>query len=74
MMRETVAHVTQSSLLYVLLDGVEGLFFGDLHFCIGPTRDFYNHVENTIVLISKQWNVVEGGYDGSVLFDEYSMV
>jgi hypothetical protein len=73
-MRETVPDVTQSSLLYILLDGIEWLFFGDLHFGIGPTRDFYDHVKNAIVLVSKQRDVVEGGYDGSILFDEYSML
>lgn len=73
MMRETVPHVTQTSLLYVLLDWVEQFFFGDLHFCVGPTGNFYDHVEYTIILVSKEWNVVEGGYDGSILLDEYSV-
>lgn len=64
MMREAVANVTQSTLLDVLLDGVEGLFFADLHFSVSPARNFDDHVEDAVILVSEERDVVpwaEGG-------------
>ena len=58
--RETVADVTQATLLDVLFDGIKWLFFTDLHLRVRPARDLNYHVENSIVLVSKKWNVVEG--------------
>ncbi len=58
MMGEAVANVTQSTLLDILLDGVEGLFFRDLHFSVSPARNFDDHVEDAVVLVSEEGNVV----------------
>jgi hypothetical protein len=58
MVREAVANVTQSALLDILLDRVEGLFFGDLHFGIGPAGNLNDHVEDTVVLVSEEGDVV----------------
>lgn len=62
-MREAVANETQATLLDVLLDGVEGLLFGDLHLCVRPSRYLNNHVEDAIVCVGKERDVVEGGDD-----------
>ena len=70
---EAVANETQTALLDVLFDGIEWLFLGDLEFGVGPAGDFDDHVEDTITLVGKEWNVVEGGDDGSVLFWIYAM-
>lgn len=32
----------------------------DLHLCIGPSRNLYDHVQNGLLLIGVQWDVVEG--------------
>ena len=58
MMGETVANVAQSTLLDILLDGVEGLFFTDLHFSVGPAGNFDDHVEDPVVLVSEEGDVV----------------
>jgi len=71
---EAVANETQTTLLDVLLDGVEWLVLGDLELGIGPTGDLDNHVEDAVALVGKEGNVVEGGDDGSVLFGIDAMV
>lgn len=58
--RETVADETQATLLNVLFDGIKWLFFADLHLRVRPARDLNYHVENSITLVGKKWNVVEG--------------
>ena len=58
MMGETVANVTQSTLLDILLDGVEGLFFTDLHFSVSPAGNFDDHIEDAIVLVSEEGDIV----------------
>jgi len=70
---EAVANETQTTLLDVLLDGIEWFFLGYLEFGVGPAGDLDNHVEDTIALVGKERNVVEGGDDGSVLFWIYTM-
>jgi len=55
---EAVANVTQPTLLDILLNWVEGLFFRDLHFGIGPAGDFDDHVEDAIVLVSEEGDIV----------------
>ena len=72
-MREAVANEAQTTLLNVLLDGVEWLLLGDLKLGVGPAGDLDNHVEDAIALVGKEGNVVEGGDDGSVLFSIYAM-
>lgn len=70
---EAVSNETQTTLLDVLFDGIEWFFLGDLEFGVGPAGDFDNHVEDTIALVGKERNVVEGGDDGSVLFWIYTV-
>jgi hypothetical protein len=72
--REAVAHITEPALLDILLDGIEGLFLGDFHLGIGPSRDFDDHVEDAILLISVERNIVERRDDRSMLFDEDAML
>lgn len=60
MMGEAVADITEFALLDVLLDRVKQLVLGDFQLGIGPTRHFNNHVQNTLFLVSKQRNVMEG--------------
>jgi len=74
MVRETVANETQTTLLDVLLDGVERLFLADLELGVGPAGDLDDHVENAIALVGKERNVVERRDDGSVVFRVYAMV
>ena len=50
---EAVADVTQTALLHVLLDGVEGLLLGDLHLRVGPAGDLDDHVEDAIGLVGE---------------------
>ena len=74
MVGEAVADITKAALLDILLDGVEGLLFGDLHLGVGPAGDLNYHVEDTIVLVGKERDVVEGGNDRAViLLDEHSV-
>ena len=65
---ETVANETQTTLLDVLLNGIEGIPFGDLELGVGPTGDLDNHVEDAIALIGKERDVVEGRDDSSTVF------
>ena len=73
-MRKTVADEPQFASFDVLLDRVERLFLGDLHLCIGPTGNLYDHVENPIVLVGEERNIVEGRKNRVALFDEHSVV
>jgi hypothetical protein len=73
-MRETVANEAQLALLDVLLDWIERLLFADLHFGVSPARDFDYHIEDTIRLISVEWDIVEGGNDAAVVLEEYTML
>ena len=50
MVGKAVANIAQSTLLDIPLDGIEGLFFRDLHFGVGPTGNLNDHVEDAIVL------------------------
>ena len=65
---KAVTNETQTTLLGILLDGVEQLLLGDLELGIAPTGNLNNHVEDTIALIGKERDVVEGGNDSSVFF------
>ena len=58
MMWEAVPHKAQSTSLNVLFDRVEGLLLGYLHLGVCPTRNLYDHVEDTIVLVSKERDVM----------------
>ena len=60
MVREAVADETETVLLHILLDRIEGLFSADFHLGVGPTRNFDNHVKDSIVLVSEERDVVEG--------------
>lgn len=73
MVGEAVAHVAQTTLLDVLLDGVERLFLGDFHLGIGPAGNLDDHVENAIVPICKERDVVERGDDLTALLDVDAM-
>jgi hypothetical protein len=54
---ETVPDESELALLDVLLDGVEGLFLGDLHLGVGPSRNLDDHVEDGLGLIGKEGNI-----------------
>jgi hypothetical protein len=69
MVRETIADVTQLALLDILFNGIEILLFGNLHLRVSPTRNFNNHIEDAVVLISEEGDVMERGDDGAILFD-----
>lgn len=56
---EAVSHKSKFAFLYVLLDWVEKFFFRDLLLGVGPSRNFYNHVEDGLLLIGIQWDIVE---------------
>jgi hypothetical protein len=70
---EAIAHVTQATLLDVLLDGVERLLLGDFHLCIGPTGNLDDHVEDAVVPIRKQRDVMERRNDLAILLDVDAM-
>ena len=74
MVGEAVADVAQLALLDILLDRVEGLLLGDLHLRVGPARNLDDHVEDAVVLVSKERDVVEGRDDRAILLDEDTMV
>jgi hypothetical protein len=59
-MGEAVANVTKFSVFDILFDRIEWFLFGDFHFSVRPARDLNDHIENTIVGISKKRNIVEG--------------
>ena len=70
MVGKAISDVAQPPLLDILLDRIERFFSGNLHLGVGPARNLYDHVEDAIVLISKERNVMEGRDDGAILFDE----
>ena len=71
---EAVADETQAALLDVLFDGVEGLLLADFHLGVGPAGDLDDHVEDAIVPVGEKRDVVEGGDDLAVSFDEDSVI
>jgi hypothetical protein len=73
MVGEAVAHVAQTALFDVLLDGIERLLLGDFHFGVGPAGDLDDHVEDAIALIGEERDVVERGDDLAVVFDVDAM-
>jgi hypothetical protein len=74
MVGEAVAHKTETTFLDVLLDGVERLLFGNLHLRVSPARNLYDHVEDSIALVGKEGNIVEGRDNLAVLFDEDTVI
>src|SRR5271156_951432 len=46
MMRKTIPDKTQFALLNILFDGIVILLFGNFLFCICPSRNLDDHVEN----------------------------
>lgn len=66
---ETVSDVSELALFNVLLDRVERLFLGDLHLGVGPSGNLDNHVEDSLGLVGKERNVVEGRNDLALLLD-----
>ena len=72
--REAVADVAEAALLDVLLDGVKGLLFGDLHLGVGPAGDLDDHVQDAVVLVREERDVVEGRDDAAVLLDEHAVL
>lgn len=72
--REAVADESKFALFDILLDRIEGFLLGDLHFGVGPTRDFDDHIQDTIVPICKQGDIMEGGDDIAILFDIHAML
>ena len=73
-MREAVADEPQFTSLHVLLDWIERFLLRDLHFCIRPARDFHDHVEDAIVLVSEKRDVVERGEDRAPLLNVHPVV
>ena len=73
MVREAVANIPKLALLDILLDGIERLLFGNLHLSVGPAGNLDDHVENSITLVSEEWNIMERRHDVSILFDEDTM-
>lgn len=74
MVGETVSDETQTTLLNVLLDGVESLLLRNFHLSVGPSRDFNNHVEDPVVLVREEGNVMERGDDLTVTLDENAVI
>lgn len=72
-MREAVSHKAQFTAFDILFDRVERLFFGDFHLRIGPSRNFDDHVEDTIVPVCKERNIVEWRDDVAVMLDEHAV-
>lgn len=74
MVGEAVADETQATLFDVLFDGVEGLLLADFHLGVGPAGDLDDHVEDAIVPVGEKRDVVEGGNDLTISFDEHSVI
>lgn len=72
--REAVTNEAQTTLLNILLDGIEGLLLGYLHLGVGPPRNLDNHVEDPIVLVREEGDVMEWGDDLAVAFDENTVI
>jgi hypothetical protein len=68
------AHIPKTTLLDVLLDGIKGLLFGDLHLRVGPPRDLDDHIQDDIVLVGEEGDVVEGGHDGTIVLNENTVL
>ena len=74
MVGEAVTDKAQTTLLDVLLDGVESLLLGDLQLGVRPARNLDDHVEDAIVGIGEKRDIVEGRDDGVVvLLDEHTV-
>lgn len=58
MMGKAISHKTKFTLFGVLLDWIKELFFANFKLCIGPSRNFDDHVQDRLTLISKERNVV----------------
>lgn len=71
---EAVTNVTESTLLDILLDGIERLLLRDLHLCVGPAGNFDDHVEDAVVLVCEERDVVEWGDYRAILFDEDALL
>jgi hypothetical protein len=67
--REAVAHETESTLLDVLLDGVQGFLLGDLELGVGPARDLDDHVQDPGVLVGEEGDVVPGRDGNAILLE-----
>lgn len=73
MVRETVAHKSQFSLLGVLENGIQLVLLGDLHLGVSPSGHLNNHVQDGLLLVSIQGDVMKGGHGLAILFDENSV-
>ena len=71
---EAVAHVAQTTLLDVLLDGVEGLLLRHLHLRVGPAGNLDNHVQDAIVAVSEQRDVVPARDGAAILLDIHTVL
>ena len=60
MVGEAVTDKAQTTLLDVLLDGVESFLLGDLQLGVRPARNLDDHVEDAIVGIGEKRDIVEG--------------
>lgn len=74
MVRETVAHKSQLSLLGILKNGVQLILLGDLHFGVSPSGNLNNHVQDSLLFIGIQGDVMKGGHGLAILFDENSVL
>ena len=77
MMRETISHESQFTLLNVLLDGIEILVFRNLLFGIGPTGDFNDHIEDLRTRSGRRCekgDIVPWGDDDTVLLEINTML
>ena len=59
-MGETVPDESESTLFDILFDRIEQLLLADFHLRVGPSRNFHDHVEDAVVLISEERDVMEG--------------
>ena len=73
-MREAVADEPQFASLQVLFDRIERLLLRDFHFCIRPARDFHDHVEDAIALVSEKRDIMERGEDRAPLLNVHPVV
>lgn len=59
-MGETVPDESKSTLFDILFDRIKRFLFADFHLRIGPSRNFDDHVEDTVVLVGEERDVMEG--------------
>ena len=71
---EAVPHKAETTTSDILLDRIERLLLGYLHLCVGPSRDFNDHVQYVLVLVGKKGDVVEGRLDTSIFFDVNAVI